>query len=364
MNSLPRMGPGVPFRKISRCLARVGLALTIGVLPASSRKRILFHFYCVNDPASLHSLQTNVVRPSLVSPQWFTAGRTGQLDSAVDASVVEWAKKRKIRLMPLLINEKFQPEVAHAVLGDERIQSALLREILDAAVAGHFYGIQLDFENIPSGDREAYSRFVETFTKAFHRRHKKLSVAVPAPLGPPPTPATSVGPAFVSWTTNEHSLAFDYRELGQVADSVTLMTYDEYDSPDLPGPIAGFPWVEACLQKTLKFVSSKKLFLGIPLYYRRWSGKTVSEGPYDEAVGLAAQWGAKIETDAEQKEKIVKFADGQNSHVVWLNDSDSVRERVEWAVRQGLAGFSAWRLGQEDRAVWIGVFSQASQKGQ
>ncbi len=243
-----RLGFPAPFQKLPRCLTQIGLVLAIGVLPASARKyRLASHFYCVNDPASLHSLQTNVAPPNLVSPQWFAVGQTGQLESTVDAVVVAWAKKHKLRLMPLLFNDEFQPEVAHTVLKDDRIQSVLVEQVVDAAAASRFYGIQLDFENIPSGDRDAYSRFVGRLTEALHRRHKKLSVAVPAPLAQMTTSSTPAGTAAISWTTNEHSRAFDYLQLGQIADSITLMTYDEYDSPGQPGPIAGFPWVEACL---------------------------------------------------------------------------------------------------------------------
>ncbi len=112
----------------------------------------------------------------------------------------------------------------------------------------------------------------------------------------------------------------------------------------------------------MDFIPRKKFYLGIPLYCRHWSGKSVSEGPYEEALKWAAQWRVRIEADADQKEKVVRFADGQDSHVVWLLDAQNVQERMELAVRYRLAGFSAWRLGQEDPVVWNGTFSQASGK--
>ena len=58
------------------------------------------------------------------------------------------------------------------------------------------------------------------------------------------------------------------------------MTHDEYVSPDQPGPIVGYGWVEACPRKTLESIPREKLRLRLPLYYRRWNGKKVSEGPY------------------------------------------------------------------------------------
>lgn len=356
MNSLLRSDRGSRgfFRGFSGWLFRVALAVLVGMLPASPRKpRTLAHFYFVNDPSSRQSLEANMAQISLVSPQWFAVDQTGRLTSRSDNTLLDWAKQNRLPLMPLLINEKFKPEVAHAVLSDEGTQLRVVDQILNAALTDHFYGIQVDFENIPPDDREAFSRFVERLSKEFHKQHMKLSVAVPAPLAPttPPSPRTS------PWVTTKLSQAFDYRKLGKLADSVTLMAYDEHSSSDPPGPVAGLPWVEACLQQTLKYVPRKKTFLGIPLYYRQWNGKVVSEGTYGDALKLATMWGAKIEMDAEQREKTFHFEEGQDSHVVWLQDAESLRERVALVKKYGLPGFSAWRLGQEDPAAWNGAFS-------
>lgn len=362
MKGLSRNERALPasFKRLCRCLAQIGLALVLGVLPASPRKqRPVSHFYYVNDPSSLDSLQANTARISLVSPQWFSVGRTGQLESSLDATVVSLAKAHKLSLMPLLINQNFQPEVVHAVLSDERIQGALIAQLLRAAVKNRFYGIQLDFENIPPGDRDAYSRFARNLARALHQRRMKLSVAVPAPLKPKASP---VGPSSASWSTNEHSLGFDYQELGKTADSITLMAYDEYSSPEDPGPIAGLPWVEACLRQTLDAVPAKKLLLGLPLYYRHWSAKSVSEGAYEEALKLANRWADKIEMNPDQKEQTFKFEEGGTLHVVWVHGAPSLQEGIDLVGKYRLAGFSAWRLGQEDPAAWNDVFPESPAK--
>ncbi len=39
-------------------------------------------------------------------------------------------------------------------------------------------------------------------------------------------------------------------------------------------------------------------------------------------------------------------------HYVWLEDATSAAGRIELALKHGLAGVGAWRLGLEDPAVW------------
>ncbi len=347
----------VPVGRPSWVFLALALAMLFAALPAGARKpRRVSHFYYVNDPSSKESLEANAAQVNLVSPQWFAVDQAGRVISSADAELIEWARQSRIPLMPLLVNNQFQAVVAHAVLNDDQAQAALLEQILEVARTNHFYGIELDFENIPPADRYAFSRFATRLAKELRRRHLKFSIAVPAPLEPAPAAAT---PAGSPWKPSAQSAAFDYRALANVADSITLMAYDEHVSPGEPGPIAGLPWVEACLEETLAAIPRKKLLLGIPLYYRHWSGKSVAAGPYEEALILATRWNAKVEADLEQREKRIQFDDGHDAHVVWLEDAESLKEKLALVTKYGLAGFSAWRLGQEDPAAWQTTFSEA-----
>jgi spore germination protein YaaH len=339
------------------------IALLFSSLLSSGREpRLLSQFYLVNDPSSFQSLQKNYGKISLVCPQWFSTDETGNLESSVDSAVVDWAAGKHVLLMPLLTNKKFQAPVAHTVLNDESIQSRLIQGIMEAALANHFFGIQLDFENIPAEDRNRYSMFIRKVSKEFRRHHLKLSVAVVPPLAPPPAASPAAPPSSSGWIPNPQSAAFDYQSLAADAYFISLMTYDEYGSPEQPGPIAGEPWVEACLRKTLESVSHKKLLLGMPLYYREWSGKSIHEGSSEEAQDLAVKWKAKIALDPVQRESYFSFTDGQQEHFVWLQDEQTLRAKLAMVDRYQLAGFSAWRLGFEDPKAWDNTFPEVIKK--
>ena len=339
------------------------IALLVSSLPSSGREpQLLSQFYLVNDPASFQSLKDNYAKISLVCPQWFSTDETGNLESSVDSTVVDWAAGTHVLLMPLLTNKKFLGPVAHAVLNNNSIQDRLIQGILEAALANHFFGIQWDFENIPAEDRDLYSMFIRKVSKEFRRHHLKLSVAVIPPLAPPPATSPLAPPPTSGWITNPQSVAFDYHSLASESFFISLMTYDEYASPEQPGPVAGEPWVEACLRETLESVSHKKLLLGIPLYYREWSGKSIHEGSNDEAQKLAAKWKAKITRDPEQRESYFSFMDGRQQHFVWMQDQQTLRAKLAMADRYHLAGFSAWRLGFEDSKAWENTFPEVIKK--
>lgn len=351
-----------PFHLTSRNPAHIvifalGIGLLTVVLPLKGREpRLLSQFYLVNDPASVQSLEKNYSKISLVCPQWFSVDEGGTVESVADPSVVKWAAGKRVLLMPLLVNQKFQAKVAHAVLENESIQSRVVQQIVQAGEAHHFFGIQFDFENIPPEDRELYSQFIGMAAREFRKHHLKLSVAVVPPLSPPVPVSPLARPASTDWVPNPQATAYDYERLASNAFFISLMTYDEYASPEQPGPVAGSPWVEACLRETLKSISRKKLLLGLPLYYREWSGKSVQEGSHQEAQDLAAKWNAKINLDVEQREAYFSFNDGQQEHFVWTQDTQTLRERMEMVRRYGLAGFSAWRLGFEDSQAWKTIF--------
>jgi len=360
---LDRLSLRSRFQRFSSGLFRLGLALGILASALTAReRRFLCHFYLVNEPSSLQSVQNNYRQISLVSPQWFGVDEAGQLESTVDPEVVEWAAAHRIPIMPLLINQKFQPSVAHAVLNNEQTWSQVIAQLVESAAVHRFYGIQVDFENVPAEDRDRFTQFISKLAKELHRRRLKLSVATAAPLTPAPPRTTSDTSPPAPWSANNQSVAYDYRALGRVADFVTLMTYDEFTSPDRAGPVAGLPWVIACLQHTLELIPSKKLLLGIPLYYGLWDGQSVREGPYAEALSLAERWGTKIQVDPEQREEPFQFQDGPNLSVVWLQDSQSLRERMALVGQYRLAGFSAWRLGQEAAEAWNNVFPRVAGK--
>jgi len=344
----------------SRGLRRAGLLLAVLLLGrACSGRDLLALFYCTNDPSSLQSLENHSSQVSLISPTWFVVGPAGHLRSTLDPALVNRAQAQGIPLMPLLANENFQPQIAHLVLSDPQIQSEVVGKLMDLALVNHLYGVELDFEGVGPADRAAYARFAHRLAVQLHGNHLKLGVAVPAPLASTPPVESKADPAGKPWPLSDQSEGFDYHALGEAADFVSLMTYEQHTGAGNPGPVAGLPWVDACIRKVLEWIPAGKVLLGVPLYYRDWFGKSVREGGFLEAASLASKWRGRIEYDRREGAPSIKFQDEQGLHTLWFENAKSLRKKVKLVGRYRLLGFSAWRLGLEDPAAWSKCFSKA-----
>jgi len=323
-----------------------------GVSRGNSRTTPVSQFYYVEDLAARKSFSANAAAMDILSPAWLTVDAKGHLQSTADPKLVRAAQALGISVMPVLVNDGFRPEIASLVLTDENIQTALLKDIGTIVAKLGFDGIQLDFEEVGAVYRETFSLFAARLAREVAKRKAVLTVAVPAPLIPSAGPDTH--PA--TWAANERAAAFDYQRLAETAESLTLMAYDEYTWGGQPGPVAGLPWVRACVEKVLEGSPPPRVLLGLPLYHRRWSGKKITEGSYADASALRATFSAPVALHAVQQEKVFSFQEGTVPNVVWFNDAESLALRLALVHEYKLGGFSAWRLGQEDPQVWRSVF--------
>ena len=329
-----------------------------GAMPASAADSPAAHFYYMEDTLARQSLEAHHGSMGLLSPVWFTVELNGELRSTVDPKLVRWAASRQLPLMPVIANRDFKPEAIQAALS-AGAQDKLISELLKAASEFHFQGLELDFEEVPASLRDSYAQFVTRLAGELHKRGVQLGIAVPAPLGPG-TPPSSAQPV---WIPNSRAAAFDFARIGRAVDTMTLMTYDEYTAPDQPGPVAGFAWVDAAVRKALEWVPAQKLRLGLALYYRHWSGAKVTEGPFPVARVLAAKSGVKMAFNTVHREMTFSFQEGPVRHVVWCSDAASLAQRFALISKYKLGGFAAWRVGQEDPAVWGKVFHPFPRKG-
>ena len=342
-------GPGGGLcRKLGVMVCLLAAALLAPELRGQERE-FLAHFYYVNDPSSWRSLQKNSSQIDLLSPNWFAVDAEGAVHSTLDPAVVKWARDCQIALVPLVVNQDFDSAAASAFLHAKRKQKKVIQQLLALAAEQHFQGYELDFERVSAKDRKRLASFVERLSKELRQQGLKLGIAVHPPLTKTKSSA--------AWVATSEARAFDYRKLARHADYIALMTYDLHIRLSDPGPIASLPWMEACLVTLLRDVPREKLLMGMPFYYRRWNGHTVSEGSYLQAKALAEQWESRVETDPVHREKTFAYQNGEGRNQIWFNDAGDLGERLGLARKYRLRGFSAWRLGQEDPAFWSAILA-------
>ena len=349
------LAPGAARQKSSRPSAPVANKTTTA--PDASleraRRRVLgahplAMFYYASDTVGRGSLKAHARAITLLSPQGFWIDAEGFVHGQLPSHVAEMAGLAGLPLMPLLANPGFDRSIAHALLHDAEAQERAILYLASLAKRDNFVGWQLDIENIDPEDKAEYVTFVERAAMRMHRDQRLLSVAV-VPRFSDTFPDTAA-PGF---HTGEWGAPFDYRELGRIADFVTLMAYDQHSSLTPPGPVAGYDWVKAALDYAAERVPPAKLVLGLPFYGRAW--EETSEGTKSHSLmfkDLKSYRESDPHWDEQSRTTWFGVEDGATKRTAWFDDSRSLREKLSLIERYHLRGFAAWRLGVEDPGFW------------
>ena len=189
-----------------------------------------------------------------------------------------------------------------------------------------------------------YSRFIIELTPRLKDMGLVVSVDVTAPDGAE------------TW-----SMCFDRNVIGDVADYIVFMAYDQYGaSSNKSGTTAGFDWVNISLNKFLKTeeIKSDKIILAIPLYSRLWtedsSGKVVKQTTVSlKNMNNAIPYGVEKKWNEDLKQYYVEYKDGQYNKKLWIEDEKSLTEKIGLIKNNNLAGVASWEKGMETDNFWI-----------
>jgi spore germination protein YaaH len=247
----------------------------------------------------------------------------------------------------------FDPALAEAAILTHK--DAVIKQLVDLAQSGGFEGINIDFESIAYGEdieaaRAEFTAFINQLAAALHAEGKKLIISVPGKTA--------------DTIEDTWSYPFDLAALGQDADYLQLMTYDQHGPWGEPGPVSGADWVEEVVVYTSSIVDPSKLLIGLPAYGYDWDlsapnpdGESFAAGSFSwtDVPALLDKPGALAAWDAASQSPSVTYMEEGHKHVAWYEDEKSLQAKVALVERYGLAGMSVWSLGQEDEGFWQAV---------
>jgi len=282
---------------------------------------------------------------NIISPTWFVVeDRIGNINSFAEITYIEKAHELGYQVWPLISNTYNNVEMTSIVLNNAEVRDNMIRQIIAYAALYDFDGISLDFENIYLEDKDAYTQFIRELIPFAHKANLKVSVAVGIPGG-----------------SNRYSKCYDHEEIGNIADYVMVMTYDQYyGGSKIAGSQAQVSWVEDKLLDTLELVSNEKLVMGIPLYTRLWEIKTdraknIKNYSIDNAKKLIEEKNAAIKWDVESGQYIATYFEDGNEYKMWLEDEKSLAEKVELVKKYNLKGICMWELNWGNDDIWSAI---------
>ena len=298
---------------------------------------------------------TSIEGINVVSPAFYHLNTDGELEENVGEegqAYIDWAHNNGYKVWAMVQNAgSGMMNVTSEIMNHYDNRQKLIEAIIDECMKYDLDGINIDFENMKKEDVDLFSRFIIELEPRLREIGVVLSVDVTAPDG-----------------SDTWSLCFDRHVLGDVADYLIFMAYDQYGaSSDKAGTTAGYDWVELNLKKFLETyeVESDKLILAIPLYARLWTldsngdieGQTaIPMNEIDESIPSDAErkW------DDDLKQNYVEYVDGNLTKKIWIEDIDSLKEKVSLTNKYKLGGVASWELGMETDDVWSMIKQELS----
>lgn len=315
-------------------------------------------FYYVDQEDSYDAFVRNVGRIDVIAPSAYRVDSLGVVFGSVDARVLALAKERRVRVMPLLVNEGFDGGGTRRLLADTAARARATRTMVELCRRDGYWGWQFDIEHVHIDDRDRLTAWYADAARALRAAGCRISIAVvhrpeevPGPLG------------YHRFLHEEWRAAYDLAALARAGDFISVMTYNQHTRRTPPGPQAGLPWVRSVVDHFLKSVPPEKLSLGIPSqgyrFYTRYDNSLPELArSWAETVtwtwgsGLAARHGATLQWDPVQGVTWGYYENGGTFEWLFLEDVRSFEAKLAIMREKKLRGFSVWVLGQEDERIW------------
>lgn len=305
-----------------------------------NKERTILGWLAFGNSATYRMQLENGSACNVVSPRWFSLVDQGNyLSGEGDAGFVDWAHAQGLQVWPLLGN-RFDPGLTRNVLESRERRTRLVEAVRDSVTAYRLDGINVDFENVDPRTRAAFVLFIQELKKALPDTVISVDVT-----------RHNDDPFF--------SGSYDRAGLGQAADYIALMAYDEHwGGSSKAGSVASLPWVEEGVRLLMKDVPSHKILLGVPFYTREWitDSRTNRLTSHELSIEQAEQWvaarGAARTWDAKAKQHYVEIAANGLRHQMWLEDQASMLERLKLVDTYRLGGVAIWHVGLGDGDIW------------
>lgn len=289
--------------------------------------------------SSLSEVIAGATGLNTISPTWFSlADGQGNLISYADSSYVEQAHAAGLQVWGLLGDVDGSAVNTGSVLSSTEARANIIQQLMQIAAECGMDGINVDFESVREESAPQYLQFLKELCAAAHQQNLIVSTD-----------------NFVPTYTGYYKRA----EQAKTVDYIIIMGYDEHTaSSEEAGSVASLPFVEQGIADTLAEVPAEQVINAVPFYTRGWVetfGSTVPESQtlsMDEADVFVTEHGIETYWDASVGQNVGSVETGDARYSIWLEDEQSIAEKVNLASEYNLAGVAAWRLGFERQSVW------------
>lgn len=314
--------------------------------PSNGKINLTFDAISNVSANSTDLIRTTVDGLDVLVPTWFSfeknenGGTNGKIKNIADKSYVSWAHKNGYQVWGL-ITDNFNSTVCHDVVSSSENREYVIKQLLAFVSLYDLDGINIDFEQITKEDAPAFIQFMRELSVYLKKEGVVLSVDVYIPR---------------AWTKH-----YNRKALGEIVDYFIVMGYDQHTkSSETSGSVATIDWSEESITATYEEgVPYEKLILGVPFYTRIWqedsNGNIVDVWAVgmENALKYIKEKGADTVWLDDVKQNYGEAFDGTYTYKVWLEDVQSMEERVKLVEKYNIAGIGSWRRGFETDDIWV-----------
>lgn len=276
---------------------------------------------------------------NVISPTWFSVtDASGTISSLASADYVKLAHDAGREVWGLIdnFNEAFDEttDLAYA-----SVRSRIIEQLLAEAASCGMDGINVDFENLKEAGIPHYLQFLRELTSAAHAQNLVVSVDTPVPQA--------------------YTMYYQRGEQARFVDYMIVMAYDEhFAGSEEAGSVSSLPFVQQAVEEMTRVMPADQVICGIPFYTRVWTEKFGQSAITSEVLGMDgaknyAKENQMTETwDASLGQNVATVETSDARYTIWMEDEQSMEEKLKVIQSADLAGVAEWKLGFERADVW------------
>lgn len=276
---------------------------------------------------------------NVISPTWFSVtDETGTISSLASADYVKLAHDAGREVWGLIdnFNEAFDEttDLAYA-----SVRSRIIEQLLAEAASCGMDGINVDFENLKEAGIPHYLQFLRELTSAAHTQNLVVSVDTPVPQA--------------------YTMYYQRGEQARFVDYMIVMAYDEhFAGSEEAGSVSSLPFVQQAVEEMTRVMPADQVICGIPFYTRVWTEKFGQSAITSEVLGMDgaknyAKENQMTETwDASLGQNVATVETSDARYTIWMEDEQSMEEKLKVIQSADLAGVAEWKLGFERADIW------------
>ena len=275
---------------------------------------------------------------NVISPTWFSVtDETGTISSLASADYVKLAHEAGREVWGLIdnFNEAFDEttDLAYA-----SVRSRIIEQLLAEAASCGMDGINVDFENLKEAGIPHYLQFLRELTSAAHAQNLVVSVDTPVPQA--------------------YTMYYQRGEQARFVDYMIVMAYDEhFAGSEEAGSVSSLPFVQQAVEEMTRVMPADQVICGIPFYTRVWTEKFGQSAITSEVLGMDgaknyAKENQMTETWDALGQNVATVETSDARYTIWMEDEQSMEEKLKVIQSADLAGVAEWKLGFECADVW------------